>query len=145
MTGLRPVGIPGRRAGSCWLLRPVYTGQGFDACTAPSTAQMQAWRAQSPYRAVGIGIGGADRACAQPGLTASWVRQQQVAGWHFMPIYVGPQESFGEITAAGRQAVSAAEDAVSQAKMLGFGPGSPIYYDMVGLSGGPGVARCCAS
>ncbi len=108
-----------------------YTGPGFDACTAPSAAQMQAWRQQqSPYRAVGIYIGGSDRACAQPDLTASWVRQQQAAGWHFMPIYVGPQESFGEITAAARQAASAAQDAVSQAQTLGFGPGSPIYYDM---------------
>lgn len=107
-----------------------YTGPGFDACTAPNAAQMQAWRQQSPYRAVGIYIGGSDRACAQPDLTASWVRQQQAAGWHFMPIYVGPQESFGETTAAARQAASAAQDAVSQAQTLGFGPGSPIYYDM---------------
>ena len=31
----------------------------------------------SSDRAVGIYIGGSDRACAQPDLTASWVRQQQ--------------------------------------------------------------------
>ena len=129
---LMPPG-PGRRAG-----RPrqparsatSYTGQGFDACTAPGVAQMQAWLRQSPYRAVGIYIGGSDRACAQPNLTSSWVTQEQQAGWHFIPIYVGPQASFGEITSAASQAVSAAQDAVSQARQLGFGPGTPIYYDM---------------
>jgi Rv2525c-like, glycoside hydrolase-like domain len=84
-----------------------YTGQGFDACTAPSVAQMQAWRQQSPYRAIGIYIGGSDRACAQPNLTASWVSRQQQAGWHFIPIYVGPQAGFGEISSAASQAVSA--------------------------------------
>lgn len=130
MTGLRPGGIRAATPPALPAAATSYTGQGFDACTAPGAAQMQAWRQHSPYRAVGIYIGGADRACAQPALTASWVRQQQAAGWHFMPIYVGPQESFGEITAAARQAVSAAKDAVSQARMLGFGPGSPVYYDM---------------
>ena len=130
MTGLRPAGIRAAAPPAVPAAATSYTGQGFDACTAPSAAQMQAWRQRSPYRAVGVYIGGADRACAQPDLTASWVRQQQAAGWHFMPIYVGPQAAFGEITAAARQAVSAAQDAVSQAKMLGFGPGSPIYYDM---------------
>ncbi len=129
MTGLRPAGIRGAASPAVPAAATSYTGRGFDACTAPSAAQMQAWQ-RSPYRAVGVYIGGADRACAQPDLTASWVRQQQAAGWHFVPIYVGPQAGFGEITAAARQAVSAAQDAVSQAKMLGFGPGSPVYYDM---------------
>ncbi|PZS38735.1 MAG: hypothetical protein DLM62_12110, partial [Pseudonocardiales bacterium] len=80
-------------------------------------------------------IGGSDRACAQPNLTASWVSQQQAAGWHFMPIYVGPQASFGEISSAASQAVSAAKDAVSQARLLGFGPGTPLYYDMEAYPG----------
>ncbi len=112
-----------------------YTGQGFDACTAPDVAQMQTWLRLSPYRAVGIYIGGSDRACAQPNLTSSWVTQLQQEGWHFIPIYVGPQASFGEITSAASQAVSAAQDAVSQARQLGFGPGSPIYYDMENFPG----------
>jgi hypothetical protein len=111
-----------------------YTGRGFDACTAPSPAEMQTWRRFSPYRAVGIYIGGADRACAQPNLTSSWISQQQAAGWHFMPIYVGPQASFGEISSPASQATSAAKDAVSQARSLGFGPRTPIYYDMEAYS-----------
>ena len=107
--------------------------EGFDACTAPSAATMATWLRLSPYRAVGIYIGGSDRTCAQAALTASWVSQQQAAGWRFMPIYVGPQAGFGELnSAAGAagQAVSAAQDAVSQTRQLGFGPGSLLYYDM---------------
>ncbi len=112
------------------------TGKGFDPCTAPSAKAMSAWLANSSYTAVGIYIGGSDRACAQPALTNGWVRQQTSAGWHFFPLYVGPQVSFGEVSthSAGSQAVSAAQDAVTQAKSLGFGSGSPIYYDMESYS-----------
>jgi hypothetical protein len=107
------------------------TGRGFDACTAPSAAAMRSWHAHTPYRVIGIYIGGADRACAQPALTAGWVRQQSSAGWHFIPLYVGPQVAFhGEVTKPVRQATTSAQDAVAQAKALGFGAGTPIYYDM---------------
>src|SRR5580704_17118457 len=64
-----------------------FTGEGFDACAAPSAAYLSAWHSKSPYGAVGIYIGGAERACAQPNLTAAWVAQQATAGWRFMPIY----------------------------------------------------------
>jgi hypothetical protein len=107
-----------------------YTGEGFDACAAPSAAYMSAWQSASPYGAVGIYIGGAERACAQPNLTAGWVAQQAAAGWHFLPTYVGVQAEFGQITSPASQGVAAAEDAVTQAAALGFGPGTPIYYDM---------------
>jgi hypothetical protein len=108
-----------------------YLGEGFDACAAPSSAFMSAWKTSSPYGAVGIYIGGPERACAQPNLTASWVSQQAAAGWHFLPIYVGVQA--GQITSSptpASQAVAAAQDAVTQAASLGFGPGTPVYYDM---------------
>ncbi|WP_307853139.1 glycoside hydrolase domain-containing protein [Kitasatospora sp. RG8] len=105
-----------------------YTGKGFDACTAPSGAAMNAWMTSSPYRAVGIYIGGAKRACAQPNLTASWVQQQQAAGWAFMPLYVGVQAS--KIASPATEGANAADDAVSQAQALGFGPGAILYYDM---------------
>jgi hypothetical protein len=108
-----------------------YRGLGFDTCAAPSTAAMRAWRRSSPYRAVGIYIGGADRACAQPNLTPAWLRQQAAAGWHFIPMYVGPQAAFGELgRSAASQGAAAASDAVNQAAQLGFAPPSPIYYDM---------------
>jgi hypothetical protein len=37
-----------------------YQGLGFDTCTAPSEAAMSAWRAHSPYDAIGIYLGGSD-------------------------------------------------------------------------------------
>src|SRR5262249_31713394 len=43
----------------------LYSGLGFDACSAPSSAQMTAWGA-SPYRAIGVYIGGTNRGCTQP-------------------------------------------------------------------------------
>src|ERR1700733_8140363 len=107
-----------------------FTGEGFDTCAAPSAAYMGAWHSKSPYGAVGLYIGGAERSCAQPNLTAAWVAQQAAAGWRFMPIYVGPQAEFDQITAPASQAVAAAEDAVTQAAALGLGTGTAIYYDM---------------
>jgi hypothetical protein len=109
-----------------------YTGQGFDACAAPSAAAMSAWK--PTYSAVGIYIGGSQRGCAQPNLTSGWVSQQASAGWHFIPIYVGPQAKSGQITSAASQGKSAADDAVTQAQSLGFGGGSVLYYDMEGYS-----------
>jgi hypothetical protein len=108
-----------------------YIGLGFDTCAAPSAAYMKAWRSNSPYRAIGIYIGGSDEACAQPNLTKSWLTKQAAAGWHFMPMYVGPQAEFGELGKhPGHQGQAAARDAVAQAERLGFGAGTPIYYDM---------------
>ena len=119
-----------------------FTGEGFDACAAPSAAYMSAWHSKSsPYGAVGIYIGGAERACAQPNLTAGWVAQQAAAGWRFMPIYVGPQAEFDQITSPASQAVAAAEDAVTQAAALGLGPGTPIYYDMEAYPSSPEEQR----
>jgi Domain of unknown function (DUF1906) len=107
-----------------------YLGEGFDACAAPSQAFMSAWKASSPYGAVGIYIGGADRACTQPNLTATWVAAQAAAGWRFLPTYAGVQAEFDQITSPASQGTAAAQDAVTQAAALGFGPGTPIYYDM---------------
>ncbi len=116
-----------------------FTGLGFDACAAPSARTMSAW-ASSPYRAIGVYIGGANRACSQPNLTSTWVGEQVTAGWHLIPTYVGLQaptsscsscaklsSSIGKATAQGTEA---AEDAVAEAQSVGMGPGSPIYFDM---------------
>jgi hypothetical protein len=54
---------------------------------------MAAWRAASPYRAIGIYIGGNNRGCTQGNLTPDWVRTEVAAGWHLIPLYVGPQAS----------------------------------------------------
>jgi hypothetical protein len=107
------------------------TGLGFDTCAAPSAAYMAAWRSKSPYRAIGVYIGGSDEACAQPNLTKNWLAKEAAAGWHFMPMYVCPQAEFGELGKhPGHQGHAAAEDAVAQAERLGLGAGTPIYYDM---------------
>ena len=44
------------------------SGYAFDTCEAPTTATMQAWQA-SPYRGVGVYIGGPNRTCPQVNLT----------------------------------------------------------------------------
>lgn len=116
----------------------VFTGLGFDACTAPSSAAMNAWLASSPYRAVGVYIGGNNRGCSQPNLTSSWVSTHTAKGWNLIPTYVGLQaptsacSSCAKLSAsqATAQGAAAATDAVTQAGALGMGPGSPIYFDM---------------
>jgi len=105
-------------------------GLGFDTCTAPSARTMQVWWRYSPYRAVGIYIGGADRACDQQNLSAGWVRQEAAVGWRFIPTYVGPQASLGQLSDPAKQGTAAAADAAQQAQRLGFGPQTPIYDDM---------------
>ena len=114
----------------------VYTGLAFDACSAPSSHAMAAW-SSSPYRALGIYIGGANAACSQPNLTASWVSSEVAAGWHFLPTYVGLQAPTNSCGCAGitpsqasAQGTSAAEDAVAEAQSLGIPAGNPIYDDM---------------
>jgi hypothetical protein len=98
---------------------------------------MSAW-ASSPYRAIGVYIGGLNSACSQPNLTASWVREQVAAGWHLIPTYVGlqsPTSSCGSCaklspSSATSQGSDAAADAVNLGQAVGIGPGSPIYFDM---------------
>lgn len=118
-----------------------FVGLGFDACTAPSRRSMRAWDS-SPYRAIGVYIGGLNRGCSQPNLTASWVSEQVAAGWSLIPTYVGLQAPTSSCTScatlsagsATRQGSEAASDAVEQAAAVGIGPGSPIYYDMESYS-----------
>src|SRR5919198_1248477 len=68
----------------------LYAGPGFDTCSAPSTATMQSWLA-SPYRAIGIYLGGINRACPDGNLSASWTATVVAQGWNLLPLYVGLQ------------------------------------------------------
>lgn len=118
----------------------VYKGLGFDACSTPSTSVMSDWGA-SPFRAIGVYIGGANMACSQPNLTASWVTGESEAGWHLIPIYVGlqaPSNSCGcaaiSASSAASEGDAAAKDAVAQAQAVGIGVGNPIYFDMEAYS-----------
>jgi hypothetical protein len=114
----------------------VYDGLGFDACSAPSTSAMNAWLS-SPFRAIGVYIGGPEMACAQTNLSAAWVSAVTAAGWHLIPIYVGLQSptngcgcaSISSATAA-TEGSQAAASAVQEAQALGLGAGNPIYDDM---------------
>jgi hypothetical protein len=114
----------------------VYTGSGFDACSAPSSRAMSAW-GSSPYRALGIYIGGANSACAQANLNSSWVSSEVAAGWHFIPTYVGLQAPSNSCGCAGinpsqasAQGAAAANGAVAEMQSLGLPAGNPIYDDM---------------
>ena len=129
-----------------------YTGYGFDACTAPAASTLQAWAA-SPYRALGVYIGGVNRGCAQPNLTASWVSTVTSMGWNLLPLYVGLQApcvgqsrlqtmaaSPATATSQGR---AAADEAAGQAISLALPSGSPIWFDMEGYK--VGNAACTAA
>lgn len=113
-----------------------FTGEAFDACSAPSAATLAAWKGTSPYGALGIYIGGANEACSQPNLTPAWVSAEAAAGWHFFLLYVGLQAPGSTCTKCAmmtdpvNQGASSAQDAYSQATNLGFGPGTPIFFDM---------------
>jgi hypothetical protein len=120
----------------------VYTGLGFDACSAPSPKAMSAW-GSSPYRALGIYIGGANAACSQPNLNSSWVSSEVAAGWHLIPTYVGLQAPTNSCGCAGinpaqasAEGSAAATNAVTQAQSLGIPAGNPIYDDMEGYPRG---------
>ncbi len=115
----------------------VFIGNGFDACATPSASAMTKWLS-SPFRAVGVYIGGANRACAQVNLTPSWLTGIAAQGWHYFALYPGLQSSCvqapGDATITTSQASaegkSAADDAVTQATSLGIPPGAPLIYDM---------------
>jgi Domain of unknown function (DUF1906) len=118
-----------------------FSGYAFDTCAAPSASTMRAWLS-SPYRGVGVYIGGSQRACGDGNLSASWVAAVKAMGWRLIPTYVGPQapcvnqSGLGTISAssASSEGIINAADAVTQARRFGMGPGTPIYYDMEGYS-----------
>jgi len=118
-----------------------FSGLGFDACTAPSTATMQAWIA-SPYRAVGIYFGGPNRGCTQPNLTPEWASTQVAAGWHLIPIYMGlqaPCTTSNKIhlidpATAAAQGLASGDDAIAQAQALGLPKESVLILDMEAYS-----------
>ncbi len=128
-----------------------FRGLGFDQCEAPSQSAMSTWIAKSPFRAAGIYISGASRACQrQSNLSATWVHNQLAAGWHLMPITLGPQAScstryprYGKnidptinpsttntYAAARTQGVLEARKAVTAARNLGIVAGSTLFYDL---------------
>ncbi len=114
-----------------------YSGRAFDTCTAPPLSTLVAW-GSSPYRALGVYIGGVNRTCSQAQLTSSWVSAVSVLGWRLLPVYKGLQAPCGGKAtdqkivpaSAGAQGTAAADDAVTSARALGLLSGSAIYNDM---------------
>jgi len=142
MASARTTSTQTKRAPSAVPVRPAavsggvtnYSGYGFDACATPSAGTMNAWLS-SPYRAVGVYIGGENRACAQPNLTASWVSQEAASGWHLIPLYVGRQAATSNCGCSAIQSptadgVNEADDAANEAGALGLGSGATLYFDM---------------
>lgn len=115
-----------------------FTGAGFDTCHAPSLKAMSAWWKSSPYRAIGVYVGGPNRACGDGNLSSGWVHSVNAMGWHLVPIYVGQQAPcehqphLGLMNAknAADDAASAADDATNRAAALGIARGSAIYFDL---------------
>ncbi|WP_327063324.1 glycoside hydrolase domain-containing protein [Kitasatospora griseola] len=115
-----------------------FTGLAFDTCTAPPLATMNAWYGTSPYGAAAVYIGGRNRGCAQPQLTAGWVGSVTSTGWKLVPLYVGAQppcqtgNSPEKLTAdtATTLGTSDGDDAVAKAAALGMRAGSTLYLDV---------------
>ena len=126
-----------------------YSGPAFDTCTAPSLAAIAAW-GRSPYRAIGVYIGGVNRGCNQPRLTARWVTEVSERKWWLLPLYVGlqppcvvngrrgpartgavkPADETIAPSEAASQGRAAAKDAAAKAEALGMGYGSALYDDI---------------
>ena len=129
-----------------------FTGYGFDQCTAPTQAAMNAWLTGSPYLAVGIYISGDSRGCtSQPNLTPRWVRMQAAHGWRLLPITLGPQawcttrERYlhqvrispvrtGSYARARAQGRAEAAKSIRAAQRLGIGARSTLWYDLEGFA-----------
>ena len=130
----------------------VMQGQGFDACTAPSTTSMQKWWSGTPWSWIGVYIGGNSRACSQPNLTSSWFNTTYAQGWRYELLWVGPQapctsfaHRFSSDTAtAYQQGKTEAIAAYNALKALGFGTadGTPVTYDMEAF---PNSSSCRAA
>jgi hypothetical protein len=100
---------------------------------------MRAWYPE--FSAAAVYLGGPESACAQPNLSASWVRAVTRMGWALLPVYVGPQASCTGFSVRIRAAHPAAPGraaawaAIRQAQQLGMGRGTPIYYDLEAYDG----------
>ncbi|MFD9291392.1 glycoside hydrolase domain-containing protein [Streptomyces sp. NPDC060030] len=124
-------------ATTAWPAQKTFTGRAFDACTAPSSAAMKAWHAGF-YGAAAVYVGGKNRGCSQPNLTASWVKTVNSQGWKLIPLYVGAQPPCQsgtrneKMTTANAATLGAADgkDAVAKSAALGMKAGSALYLDM---------------
>ncbi len=143
LAALLVLALPGPSGATASRAADAFTGYGFETCTAPSVAALNAWAA-SPYRAVGIYLGGANRACKDGNLSASWVTTTRSLGWNLLPLYVGLQapcvsqsglaKISQNLTTAATQGAAAANDAVAKSNGFGLPAGIPLYLDVEGYA-----------
>jgi len=128
------------------------SGKAFDKCAVGTTAQMQTWFANSPFRGANIYYGGISRGCDyQPSLTPTWVQTVFAQGWRLIPTWVGPQAPCAtfknrfsyDTTVARSQGLTDATSAVNAAAALGLTAGAPLYYDLESYNAGN--ASCAAA
>ena len=120
-----------------------FTGLGFDACAAPSARTMSAW-ASSPYRAIGVYIGGVNRGCSQPNLTAELGRRtgrRRLAPDPDLRRPAGADQRLQQLRQAQLRAPATAQGTAAaerrrrrRRRASGSAPGSPIYFDMEGYT-----------
>jgi len=126
--------------------------QGFDKCTVPSVAQMQAWWDSSPYSVFNLYLGGVSFGCTDPRLNPLWLNAVAAQGWTFIPTWVGPQApcsryshrmsyNLAEAYQQGRIEADAAQQAAGQLGLMGD---LVIYYDLESYSGASQSCRDAA-
>jgi hypothetical protein len=146
-TSLSSTGISGEHPSTVVLASPsVVTGKAFDTASAPSLATMNAWWGTSPYKAVGVYIGGVNRFdTTQANLTPDWVTSVSRTGWKLIPTYMGSQPYCTtntakkirfDATTAKDQGSADGADAANAAAALGIRTGSPIYVDIENYNAG---------
>ena len=125
--------------------RTVFTGYGFDACTAPIDECARRRGSPSPYRALGIYLGGVNRACKDGNLSASWVASdgRRWAGTccrctsgsrRRASARPGSRASRPCGDGLERRDVPRPTTPAGLASTFGLPTGSPIYFDMEGYA-----------
>lgn len=141
--GMRAMALPSalREADAQLKAAVQTTSRGFDSCEAPTVAQMQNWKTNSPYGWSIIYLGGSQRACPQNNLNSSWVSQVFAQGWRVVPTWVGPQSPTTSCagcgdrfstnsTTARQQGRDQAVLAANAAANISLPVPSIIYYDL---------------
>ena len=124
-----------------WSSATRYVGAAFDTCTAPPLASLQAWSA-SPYRAVGVYVGGVNRTCGQPELTRAWTARPRRSDGRWCPstracsqrAAARPPTRRSSLPRAASEGTAAADDAAAHGKALGMLHGSAFYNDIENYS-----------
>lgn len=111
------------------------SAEGFDTCQAMPTSGMRSL-GTGTYKVANIYIGGVNRGCTQPNLSARWVTTIAAAGWTLIPTYVGLQapcsndSSLMRMTNPSADGIADADDAVTQMDSLGLAGPNIVYDDM---------------